>query len=89
MSIKIKVAASEVRAGDMLLGLNHGYVFEEPVNDPEVTLPGDGRFGYGVPSGYVLISFHDAQGEENYLVITDEHPLEVQREGEADEEEDE
>lgn len=68
------VKAKKVKEGDFLPGLDHGYVFEDPDRDTQV------RVGqYAVPDNYVLITYHDGLGGENYLVLHKNTPLTVER----------
>ena len=72
------VKASEVKQGDFLIDLDNVYVIEEPTADPVLTIQ-DGRHGFAVASGLVLITFHDQHGEENYLIVSADLPLTIER----------
>lgn len=67
----IKIRAKFVQEGDMLTGLDGGYVFEEPeVNNGYFTYPSSsGRYSVAMPEDIILIGYHDSQGDENYLMI--------------------
>jgi hypothetical protein len=78
------VRASQVREGDFLPGLGNGYVFEEPVtNDGYLNYPvtGSGRYDAAMPSDTMVISFHDADGEECYLLLPAGSRLTVSHDG--------
>jgi hypothetical protein len=71
------VKAKKVREGDYLVGLDNGYV-------SEVERGAYASFDdkYGTNQGgenSVLIVFHDAQGDENYLVCGKDMPITVER----------
>jgi len=67
------VPASELREGDMLPGIGNAYVFEVEEGNGYLSYP---RTGYGqsvaMPEDTVLIGFHDAEGEENYMLLNPE-----------------
>lgn len=71
------VKAKKVKVGDYLPGLDNGYVFDEPERDPYVVF--DNRFPANMGSGMVLITFHDAEGNENYVVCGKDMPITVMR----------
>jgi hypothetical protein len=60
------VKAKRVREGDFLPGLDDGYVFTEPV---------ESRRG----EGYVEIGFHDVDGNENFLDVSTDLLITVER----------
>jgi hypothetical protein len=66
MPTTITVPAEEVKVGDMIPGLDNGYVF-----DTDDTSDRD---------GYMEITFHDADGEECYLTVPPNMPMTVTRE---------
>jgi hypothetical protein len=71
------IKAKKVRTGDYLPGLDNGYVFDEPERDPYVVF--DNRFPVNVGSQMVLITFHDNEGNENYLIVGKDMPITVER----------
>lgn len=74
------VDVQDLREGDFLVGLDSGYVFSVDEN-PDVSM-GDGSYHFNMGDGMVLVTFHDAQGNENYLLLTQGHPVDVRRESE-------
>lgn len=80
--------AKYVEEGDYLPGLDNGYVFEVEENNGYLSYP---RSGYGMsaamPEDTVLIGYHDAQGDECYLLLPGNTRLTV--EGPERDEEDE
>lgn len=70
------VKAEDVENGDFLVGLDNGYVIDVDTNH-------DIRGDYNVRLGgedTVLLTFNDAQGGENYLLVASDHPIDVKRE---------
>jgi hypothetical protein len=76
MSADIQVTASEVQEGDFLPGLDNGYVFQEPETDHDLR---DGRYNTAVGRGLALISFHDQNGDECYLLAPPDMTVTVTR----------
>ena len=75
------VKARKVREGDFLPGLDNGYVFADAEIDPDVSM-GNGISYTPTPLGnvsVVMISFHDADGDENYLICGKDMPVTVAR----------
>lgn len=76
----LKVQADAVQEGDFIPGLDNGYVFEVEENQGWLsyprTVPGQGA---AMPSDTVMISYHDADGEECYLLLPAESMLTVER----------
>lgn len=72
------IPADQVREGDTLVDLDNGYVYEDAEIDPNVSFS-DGRYSFDAGRGMVLISFHGAEGDENYLLVTPDHPIKVGR----------
>lgn len=76
----LKVQADAVEEGDFLPGLDNGYVVEVDENNGYLSYP---RTGYGasaaMPMDTVLITFHDADGEECYLMLPGESMLTIER----------
>lgn len=75
----MKMQAQYVQEGDFLPGLDNGYVFEDPEqNNGYLSYP---QTGYGVstamPEDTYIIGYHDANGDENYLLIGAESYLDV------------
>jgi hypothetical protein len=75
--------ANEVQVWDTLPGLGNGYVFEVTENtegyfkvETEYSRYNTaGSFG----EDFVAIGFHDENGEENYLIVSGNTRLQVQR----------
>lgn len=87
------IKASQVQEGDFLPGLDNGYVMCEPeVNNGYLSYPVTSSGGYNVamPSDTVVITFHDRDGEECYLLLPSDSRLTVSHDGpeRVDEEED-
>lgn len=74
MKSEMKVDAGDVQKGDMIPGLGNAYVFDVEENP-------DFRDGdnIGLARDKVCITFHDAEGEENYLLIQPHVPITVKR----------
>lgn len=77
----MRVKAKEVKTGDFLPGLDNGYVFTDPeTNDAGYfTAPGSARYSSGMPEDTVLITYHDTEGEECYLLLPAESGVQVER----------
>lgn len=85
--MSIKIRAKFVEEGDFLPGLGDGYVFETPeCGEGYLSYP---RTSYGTPVAMprdtIIIGFHDAEGEENYILINPEAMVTVK--GDKDEDE--
>lgn len=82
----MKIPASELRShdthgeGDMLPGLDHGYVVEIEEGNGYLSYPST---GYGMssamPEDTLLITFHDSEGNECYLLCPPDLMVEVSR----------
>lgn len=77
----MKIQADELREGDFLPGIDNGYVYEvETETNGYLSYPST---GYGsncaMPQDTVLVCFHDADGNENYLLLSPECMIEVDR----------
>lgn len=70
----VKVAADQVEEDDFLPGLDNGYVVDVE-EGPDLRGDYNTRFA----GEHVLITFHDADGNENYLLLLPEHEIEVAR----------
>ena len=77
MYLNVTHKAENVRNGDFLTDLDNGYVVDVE-SEPNVSLSSC-RYAHGTGEGMVLITFHDAQGEENYLILRSDHPIEIER----------
>lgn len=62
---------------DTLPDLDNAYVFE--VVDEAADELGWNGMGGAIASNLRLIGFHDALGNENYLMMDNEHPIKIQR----------
>jgi hypothetical protein len=76
----MNVQADEVQEGYFLTDLDNGYVVEVEEGGGYLSYP---QTSYGqsvaMPDDTVVITFHDANGNENYLLLHPEHPLNVKR----------
>ena len=76
----MKITAEEVTEGDTLVGLDNGYVVEVEEGNGYLSYP---RTGFGssaaMPEDTLVITFHDAEGNENYLLASPTLELEVSR----------
>lgn len=70
----ITVPARDVETGDTLPGLDDGYVFDVEV-DIEVSAF-TGRYN-SLLGTFTVITFHDSEGEENYLIVNSDVPIEI------------
>ena len=75
--MKLSAIASEVQEGDFLPDLDNGYVVD--VDEEASAEVCWSRHGGAFPEGMVLITFHDSEGEENYLILTSDHPITIER----------
>lgn len=74
----MKVPADEVQPGDFLPGLaGKGYVVEVEPSTEVSSFSGRYNVLLGVMA---VITFHDEQGEENYLLMNPEATVTVERE---------
>lgn len=91
--IEQKIKARHVQEGDFLPGLNNGFVFTDPEpNDGYLSYP-RGHYGGGpdvaMPGDTIIITFHDAEGEECYLLMPADSLLTVKGEERDIDDEDE
>lgn len=76
----MKIPANELREGDFLPGLDNGYVVEVEENNGYLSYPmTSGGYSAAMPDDTVLITFHDAEGNENYLLLAPSCDVEVKR----------
>lgn len=73
------VKARKVRAGDFLPGIDNGYVVESEPNDGYLSYPGGGRYTAAMPEDTQMITFHDANGDEGYLLLPGNSLVTVER----------
>lgn len=68
----------EEHDGVTIPGLGNAYVFLAETGNGYLTYPSTGP-GYdgAMPEDTVVVTFHDYQGEENYMLLNPEMPLEV------------
>lgn len=71
-----ETTALELREGDFLVDLDNGYVFDNESARDEVCWQG---YAGALDASLRLISFHDAEGNENYLILMDDHPIRAGR----------
>lgn len=82
----MKITAKDLRShdvdgeGDMLVGLDNGYVVEVEEGNGYLSYP---SIGYGMnaamPDDTLLITFHDSEGNESYLLCPPDLMVEVSR----------
>lgn len=73
-----QITASDLREGDTIPALDNAYVVEVEVNDGYFTYPG-GRMNVAMDDDTILVTWHDANGGENYMLVRPDHPFEVTR----------
>ena len=73
------VTAEQVQDGDYLLDFDNGYVFET-VDPASNVIVWKGSYYQALDNQLVYIGFHDAEGNENYLILRPNHPIRVGRE---------
>lgn len=75
--------AKNVREGDTLVDIGNGYVFETTQNTNGYFRVETEYSRYNMAGTFsedtVAIGFHDANGEENYLIVSGDTPLQIQR----------
>lgn len=73
-----KIPASELREGHMIPGVD-GYVAEVEEGNGFLSYPSTG-YGVGVamPADTLLVTLHDAEGNENYMLLNPDTEIEVQ-----------
>lgn len=72
------VPAEEVEKGDFLTGLGNGYVFDID-HAPDVRVA-DGRHLFQAGGqGYTWFTFHDENGDENYLLVAPDLMVTIER----------
>jgi hypothetical protein len=74
-----EVNAEDVTEGDFLPGLGMGYVFAAAVVDTYDNRVSIGRYYTVTEDDYVLIQFHDRDGNENYVVMAKEARITIRR----------
>ena len=84
------IKASQVKEGDFLPGLDNGFVIRDPArNEGYLAYPlPRGGTEVAMPSDTVVITFHDADGEECYLLLPADSRLTVSHDGPEREEDD-
>ena len=74
------IDASEVQEGDFLTGLANGYVVEVEEGNGYLSYPSTGSgYAAAMPEDTILITFHDEEGNENYLLASPSLRLDVSR----------
>lgn len=71
------LTVGELEDGDFLLDLDHGYVVANETARDEVCWQG---LAGALDERLRLVTFHDQHGNENYLLMDEEHPIRVGRE---------
>ena len=77
MAEQMFVAADEVQAGDFIPSLDNAYVYS--VEEDGNSRPFLDEYGCDLSSDKVVISYHDIEGEEGYLLLTPATRIEVRR----------
>lgn len=74
-----RITASELRVGHMIPALDNAYVAEVEVNDGYLSYPSTGGgYAAAMPEDTILVTYHDSEGNENYILFTNpDHPLDV------------
>lgn len=67
------IPASDAEVGMFIVGLDNGYIV-----DVEESSDLRGNYNQAFGAGLLLITFHDANGDENYLLLQPDHPLTVE-----------
>jgi hypothetical protein len=71
------IPARDVEEGDFLPGLDMGYVFDVDVDEQIRTFTaGEVNILMGE---FTVITFHDQDGDENYLILKGDVPVTVER----------
>lgn len=63
------ITAAELTEGDMIPGLDNAYVAEVEENDGYFSYPGSGRFNVAMPEDTIMVTYHDCEGNENYMLL--------------------
>lgn len=74
----LDIPASEIQTGDFIPGLGDAYVFEVE-HDQGVNSFSTRGYDTYLGDNWTVVTFHDAQGEENYMILNPECRVEVQR----------
>lgn len=74
MSETMYVAAEEVQEGDFIPGLDNAYVVEV-----EEDADFRDRYNVGLAHDKITVTYHDANGDEGYLLLTEGTRIEVTR----------
>lgn len=80
MTVRIK--AKKIQRGHSIPGLDNAYVInvERAKDNLYMTTPGSGIFNIAADEDMVLITFNDAEGNEGYLMVDKNHPIDVDHE---------
>lgn len=74
------IEASELQEGDFIPGLDNAYVYEVETGNGYLSYPST---GYGMatamPEDTLLVTYHDADGNENYMLLSPEARLTIER----------
>lgn len=72
------VFAKDLKPGMTIPGLDNAYIFEKEEGNGYLTYPeSGGGYAPAMPDDTVIVTFHDRNGEENYMLLHPEMPLEV------------
>jgi len=79
MTQETVIPVQDLQEGDFLVGLDNGYVFtvEEDISD-SISL--DRTYNVSLGGDMVLVTFHDSNGDENYLILNRDFPVTVRSE---------
>jgi hypothetical protein len=76
---ELQVTALNINEGDYLPGISNGYVVEVEENNGYTSYPND-RYNAAVPSDTIIVTFHNEQGDEGYLLLPPDTRVTVLRE---------
>lgn len=73
------ILASDLKPGMTIPGLDNAYIIEVETGNGYLTYPSTGS-GYdaAMPDDTIVVTFHDRNGEENYMLLNPNMPLEVE-----------
>lgn len=75
----MRIPASELREGHMLPGVDNGYVYSVEENHGYLSYPSvDGGYSAAMPEDTLLVTFHDNQGDENYMLLSPNVMIDVE-----------
>jgi len=74
----VRILAENLEPGMVIPGLDNAYIIDVDTGKGYLTYPSTGS-GYdaAMPDDTIVVTFHDREGEENYLLLNPRMPLEV------------